>query len=893
MLRHTALVPLFAASAIAAPPALRNHVAVYAEGSLWVHGGDQCKESDSESDELWRFDFTAWTLIHPQGARPEARGGHVAVYAAGGIWIHGGQQHHGYLGDFWRYHVEDGTWSLQSAGGPSARAHHAAVYAMGSVWLHGGVGSLGTWLGDLWRFDLGAGLWLSEGDAGPSPRSEHTMVEAWGHLWLLGGRGATELPHGSCLGWLSDLWRFDPDSGNWAVQPAGPAPRSSHVALFDGKAIWMHGGQESDELWRFNGSWSPHVVQGSPSMRHSHVAVFALGSIWLHGGYAESCLDEVWRFDVLTEQWEGPTVPLFTVLFGGFQLLASASVFGLGLCLAVVCTACSWTALDICLRQDLGRRLRAERALVSRAFCLFILASVLTLAAAIYIALTTTANKRQNIVAAAGISIMCSAGFLFLSLVVFGFCSRGRGDSDRLAEFLVAADIRLVRFEFLEELHASGRLWPRRQEAESIKLSDGRPALLSHEEALAWAQAMRRSPKDQRIISISHCWETMQHADPWGFQLGYVLERLRQPSYANLFPGIFIDYISLCQYPRTSKQDAAFKLAMDGMHKMYSDEWTFTLCIPRLTPVELKDAKKDAMVQVFWQPDREEEGSVREVPIAELTPNATPYEKRGWCLAELQWSSLRCSNEFGAVLGTMLDPDQKILYKAPMLPAAFRHELAKSDVRFTHRSDFGPVVRAQRAALSQKSSECKSLRLHHLPAREVDILADSLQSYSPSELRLTRCDGTVPGLALRLSWVGLRLVSLQDCNLQDGEVADFAGALSASWWTNLSLEENRISDAGAEALAAALKESSTLQALGLRANEIGDNGAKSLIDAWTPQLWQLDLRDNKITAGAAEEFQSQVPDAKTLLMNSAQNQDAATICISETPPKSCEEESQL
>ena len=51
-------------------------------------------------------------------------------------------------------------------------------------------------------------------------------------------------------------------------------------------------------------------------------------------------------------------------------------------------------------------------------------------------------------------------------------------DPKAFIEFLISANIRLVRLEFLLELHEEGRSLPRRQEAEAMRSRNGDTALV-------------------------------------------------------------------------------------------------------------------------------------------------------------------------------------------------------------------------------------------------------------------------------------------------------------------------------------------------------------------------------------------------------------------------------
>jgi len=55
-------------------------------------------------------------------------------------------------------------------------------------------------------------------------------------------------------------------------------------------------------------------------------------------------------------------------------------------------------------------------------------------------------------------------------------------DPQAYIDFLIAANIRLVRLEFLKELHDNGLPMPRRQEAELLRTKDGATALVELKE---------------------------------------------------------------------------------------------------------------------------------------------------------------------------------------------------------------------------------------------------------------------------------------------------------------------------------------------------------------------------------------------------------------------------
>ena len=94
-----------------------------------------------------------------------------------------------------------------------------------------------------------------------------------------------------------------------------------------------------------------------------------------------------------------------------------------------------------------------------------------------------------------------------------------------LVQFLRQANVALVRGKFLSHLIQQKRTLPRRQEAE---MEDD--ALVTDKELEEW-------PTKQRplIWSISHCWESREHADPFGFQINRLKEGFEKT------PGLGLD----------------------------------------------------------------------------------------------------------------------------------------------------------------------------------------------------------------------------------------------------------------------------------------------------------------------------------------------------------------
>lgn len=235
------------------------------------------------------------------------------VDASGKFWLFGGfgfvsAGNLDYFNDLWSYDPAANLWTWVSgsdtdsqpgaygvlrtadpANIPGARGGAASwIGSNGGLWLFGGEGidSAGNFglLNDLWRYDPGTGEWTwmdgscrhsQRGDYGvrgvtseanvPGSRQEAiSWVDADGHLWLFGGNGHDADGY---VGWLNDIWMFDPVASEWAwisgsttigqngIYSAGgsaglvPGARRDAVAGLDARGrLWLFGGASYDSL---------------------------------------------------------------------------------------------------------------------------------------------------------------------------------------------------------------------------------------------------------------------------------------------------------------------------------------------------------------------------------------------------------------------------------------------------------------------------------------------------------------------------------------------------------------------------------------------------------------------------------------------------------------------
>jgi len=445
-------------------------------------------------------------------------------------------------------------------------------------------------------------------------------------------------------------------------------------------------------------------------------------------------------------------------------------------------------------------------------------------------------------------------------------------DPRQLAAFVQYADIRLVRTKYLYELRSQNKLLPRRQEADEW-------GLVSHEEVSEWAAGSR----DAMMISISHAWETREHPDPCGDQLNRMVDRLclYDAAYESEI-WVFYDYVSLFQFERqTSAEEESFRRSMSHMHVLYAHNCNWTFRLESLTPDDVWDAalqNSEHLVMVYDVTSK----TVRGCPLNKLVANRVPYRSRGWCKAEVEWSSCRSRSEQNQRIDAPQSKDriesryrqgQRALLqgKVPMAPEVFEEDMKKA--AFTHRDDAAEVQKLQRDVYHVKVAACSEALLANLPSGELGQLAKALKDYKRlnvlrlrnievgdaeaedfakalalndtiTELKVSKVSEFPPSTGARCNplWKALAdalTINRTICSISlpynyfgDEGCKAFAGALKSNGGiTSIDLSWNRIGPRGSQALADALMVNRAITSINLRSNNIGDEGCEALADA--------------------------------------------------------------
>ena len=328
----------------------------------------------------------------------------------GNVWVFGGLQTAGnlsgeWLNDLWFYNAETNEWTWMAGGNepnanpnfgtmgiasidniPGAReSHQMWIDDEQNIWIMGGYGfdvsGEEGYLNDLWKYEIATGEWTwvaggSQNDlAGvygqlgvassanyPGSRAGSlTWKDSNGLFWIFGGRGYDKF--GERLGYLNDLWSFNPQTGEWVWHGGSNFANSTGVYnqkgisstefipgariegttwVDDNDKLWMFGGflnsstgtglysdfwqyeKESGEWTWFNGKNSTasqedvgvygEVRNGSkphPGARHgaltwtdSNDDFWMMGGSFFSSGDFGGFLNDLWKYDAANEAWD-------------------------------------------------------------------------------------------------------------------------------------------------------------------------------------------------------------------------------------------------------------------------------------------------------------------------------------------------------------------------------------------------------------------------------------------------------------------------------------------------------------------------------------------------------------------------------------------------------------
>ena len=255
--------------------------------------------------------------------------------STGNFWMFGGQGYGstratGDLNDLWQYSPTTGLWTWMSG---SNVVNSAGVYgvqgvaaaanvpgaresivswtdAAGNLWLFGGRidhgGGAADYYNDLWKYSPATGMWTWVGGANTAnsggvygvPGTESATnwpgarygalvwTDGASRTWMFGGYGLDSA--GTVLGYLNDLWRYDPSSGRWT---------------------WVGGSDTRDATGTYGTQGTPAAANVPGSRAWASAWTDSAGNQWLFGGLtagapsSAATLNDLWKHDANSGQW--------------------------------------------------------------------------------------------------------------------------------------------------------------------------------------------------------------------------------------------------------------------------------------------------------------------------------------------------------------------------------------------------------------------------------------------------------------------------------------------------------------------------------------------------------------------------------------------------------------
>ena len=184
-------------------------------------------------------------------------------------------------------------------------------------------------------------------------------------------------------------------------------------------------------------------------------------------------------------------------------------------------------------------------------------------------------------------------------------------------------------------------------------------------------KAAGRADFSLRIILCSYPWMHPEHPDPKGVTLS-ILARVLRAYLAKdgKVYGVFWDFGSLHQHPRTAAEDVLFKQGLGGLASLFAHEFITVIRFSKLP---------DEYPEAYDLP----EGA-----------NGASYQERGWCFTESNWAGMTKAFHLNLDLGAL-----------PPLGAKGHKDLSKWQmINACNRSRKPPLLPSQFSKAAQTKS---------------------------------------------------------------------------------------------------------------------------------------------------------------------------------------------
>ena len=294
--------------------------------------------------------------------------GNLWLFGGNGVDANGAIEY--YLNDFWKFNPATSQWTWMG-GSKIAGVNSALPGVYGTLskpaagnypggrsdavtwtdradhlWLFGGMGcdanGANGALNDLWSFNLATGQWTwvsgsntlnnaagnpSDGQPGiygtlgaaaagnvPGGRLDAvSWIDAAGHLWLFGGNGEDSTGPPDGMGYLDDLWEFNPATNLWTWMAGSSTNAGSKVGAY--------------------GTLRVPAVGNNPGGRNlGNSWVDSKGNFWLFGGYGfdsngnGALLNDLWSYQPPAVTLQSVATPVLSVPSGAYTTAQTVSI---------------------------------------------------------------------------------------------------------------------------------------------------------------------------------------------------------------------------------------------------------------------------------------------------------------------------------------------------------------------------------------------------------------------------------------------------------------------------------------------------------------------------------------------------------------------------------------
>ena len=288
-----------------------------ASGTFWLFGGQgyDAHYNFAELNGLWEFNPStsewAWMggskTVGSNGVQPGVYGtlgtpatGNIPgnrsdasnwTDSSGNLWLFGGNGYDavvygGYLNVLWEFNPAANEWAWMSGSSTVGdNGSQSGVY-----------GTLGT---------------LAAGNTPGGRSGASNWTDSNGNLWLFGGYGADAIGN---VGYLSDVWEFNPPTNDWAWMGGS-------------STVGSNGGQSG--VYGALGTPAAGNIPGSRDAANSWTD--GSGNLWLFGGYG---YDATGNYGPLNDLWEyqpseatlGAATPFFSPVAGTYTSAQSVTI---------------------------------------------------------------------------------------------------------------------------------------------------------------------------------------------------------------------------------------------------------------------------------------------------------------------------------------------------------------------------------------------------------------------------------------------------------------------------------------------------------------------------------------------------------------------------------------